>query len=87
MKRTSPSSRAAARAATAPSGTERDVPLVGLDEVVQLDQVDLVDIHPGERSLELGASVGASTFAGLRGEEHLGPVIGEPRPQPTSDSP
>ena len=62
--------------------TERDVPLVGLDEVVQLDQVDLVDVHPGERPLELGTGVGALAFAGLRGEEHLTPVVGEPRPQP-----
>ena len=33
------------------AGTVGDVPLVGLDEVVQLDEVDVVDAHPGsERS-------------------------------------
>ena len=66
-------------------GTERDVPLVGLDEVVQLDQVDLVDTHPGERSFELGPSVGAMAFAGLGSEEHLGAMIGEPSRRRSSD--
>ena len=62
--------------------TERDLPLVGLDEVVQLDQVDLVDAHPLERSFQLGPRRRRPPFAGLRGEEHVRAVVGEPRPQP-----
>ena len=34
------------------AGRERLVPLVGLDEVVQLDQVDVVDRHALERPFE-----------------------------------
>ena len=64
------------------AGTERDVPLVGLDEVVQLDQIDLVDAHPVERSFELGPCGVALAFAGLGGEEHVAAVVGEPWPEP-----
>ncbi len=34
--------------------TGGDLPLVGFDEVVELDQVDMVDAHPLERPLEFG---------------------------------
>ena len=32
-------------------GRERDLPFVGLDEVVQLDEVDLIDAQPGQATL------------------------------------
>ena len=50
-------------------GLEGALPLVGLDEVVELDQVDGVDPHPLERAFELRACGVAAAFAGLRGEE------------------
>ena len=59
-----------------------DVPLVGLDEVVQLDRVDVVNAHPLQRPLELGAGCVTTPFAGLGGEEHLVAVLAQPALQP-----
>ena len=58
MKRARPSSRARTRASTAPPGPWASLPLVGLDQVVQLDEVDLVDPQPLERALEAGPGAG-----------------------------
>ena len=58
-----------------------DIPLVFLDEVVELDEVDVLDVHALQRAFELGASAVAATLTGLRGEEDTVPVRGEPRPQ------
>ena len=62
------------------AGREGDLPLVGLDEVVQLDEVDVVDLQSLERALELGAGGVAAPLAGLRGQEEARPVLGHPRP-------
>ena len=64
------------------TGADRHLPLVGFDEIVELDQVDAVDAHPFERPLELGACRATGPLARLRGEEHLVAVFGQPRPQP-----
>ena len=64
------------------AGPVGHVPLVGLDQVVQLDHVDRVDLQPLEGALELGAGVVATALTGLRGEEEAGPVLGHPRADP-----
>ncbi len=50
-------------------GREGGVPLVGLDEVVQLDEVDLIDPHPIERPLEFGPRCAPLSLTRLGGEE------------------
>ena len=62
--------------------TDGDLPLVGLDEVVELDQVDVVDAHPLERPLEFGPRPVTRALARLGREEDLVAVVGEPRLQP-----
>ena len=57
------------------------VELVGLDEVVQLDEVDAVDTETFERPLELASCRRAVAFARLGGEEVLGAMVGEVRAQ------
>lgn len=51
------------------AGAVRDLPLVGLDQVVQLDQVDVVDAEPFEGPFELdpGAVSGALARNGAVG--------------------
>ena len=61
--------------------TVGDLPLVLLDEVVQLDQVDVVDVHALQRAFELGPRRVTATLAGLGGEEDVARWVGEPRPQ------
>ena len=63
------------------AGPDRHLPLVGLDQVVQLDQVDPVDPEALERPLEAGPSVVAVAVAGLGGEEEGVAVGGQPRGQ------
>ena len=82
MKRTRPSSRARASASTAPPGPVGHLPLLGLDQVVQLDQVDRVDPQPLQRPLQLGPGAVAGALAGLGGEEEPVAVLGHPRPDP-----
>ena len=60
------------------TGRHRRLPLVGLDEVVQLDQVDVIDIHPLQRPFEFGSRCRAGALAGLRREEHLAAMVGQP---------
>src|SRR4051794_32429789 len=64
------------------AGTERDLPLVGFDEIVELDQVDVIDAHPFERAFELGAGLVALALAGLGGEIEAIAIRGEERLQP-----
>ena len=63
------------------AGPVGDLPLVRLDEVVQLDQIDMVDVHALQRPLQLGAGGVALPLAGLGGQEHRVPVVGQPRLQ------
>ena len=63
------------------AGPEGHVPLVGLDQVVELDQVDVVDAQPLERPLELGPRRVAAALAGLGGEEELVGASRHPRRQ------
>ena len=52
------------------AGAVGHLPLVGLDEVVQLDQVDGVDLQALERALQLAPGPGRRVaLAGLGGEE------------------
>jgi hypothetical protein len=60
----------------------RDVPLVGFDEVVQLDEVDVVDAHPGQRALEAGPRTVAVARVRLGGQEELAGMLREPRREP-----
>ena len=64
------------------AGAERRLPLVGLDQVVQLDQIDLVDAHPFEGRLQFGARGSTRALPGLRGEEESVAVLGEEGGQP-----
>src|SRR5207249_11985327 len=64
------------------AGAVGDLPLVLLDEVVQLDEVDMVDAEPLERQLEAGARAGAGALAGLGGEEELVAARRQPWRQP-----
>ena len=68
-------------ASTAPPGPWATSQLVGLDEVVQLDEVDLVDAEPLERALQLAPGAVAVALAGLRRQEELVAVVGEERRQ------
>ena len=64
------------------SGAEGHFPLVGLDQVVQLDQVDVVDAQPLQRPLEARPGRVATPIAGLGGEEELAGVRRQPRRHP-----
>ncbi len=59
-----------------------DFPLLRLDEIVQLDEIDVIDAEPLQRQFQLGAGGVASARIGLRGEEELVTVICEERLQP-----
>ena len=54
-----------------PAVTERCLPVVLLDEAVELDQINGVDPHAFERALEFGASIAGGAAPGLRGQEHV----------------
>ena len=79
MNRVRPFVAGAGRAPRPPRRAVGDLPFVLLDEVVQLDEVDVIDAHPLERTLERGAGGVALPVAGLGGEEDLVAVVGEPR--------
>ena len=64
-----------------PAGTERLLPLAGMDEVVQLDQVDRGDIHPVERAVDGVARRRSRPVAGLRREEERVAMLREPGSQ------
>ena len=68
-------------ASTAPPGAVGDLPLVFLDEVVQLDEIDVVDAEALEGTLEAGAGSGTGAVRRLRGEEELAAVLRHPRRQ------
>ena len=51
--------------------TDGDLPLVRLDEVVELDQVDVVDAHPLEGPFEFGPRPVTRALARLGREEDL----------------
>src|SRR4051794_19127410 len=61
---------------------KRGVPLLRLDQVVQLNEIDLVHPEPFERALEAGPGAVARALAGLGGEEVVLPAAGQPRRQP-----
>ena len=54
-----------------PVVAERRLPLVLLDEAVELDQIDGVDPHAFERALEFGAGIVGGAAPGLRRQEHV----------------
>ena len=54
---------------------ERGPPLVLLDQVVQLDQVDPVGAQPFERAVDLGPGLLPGPLAGLGGQEVLVAVL------------
>ena len=57
------------------AGAVGRLPLVVLDEVVELDEVDGVDLQPLERSLQFGPGGVARALAGLGGEEEARSVL------------
>ncbi len=63
-------------------GCERRLPLVGLHQVVELDQIDVIDAEPCERTFEFGPGSCAVALTRLRREEEAGPVVGEERCEP-----
>ena len=69
-------------ASTAPPVRVGDLPLVVLDQVVELDQIDMIDPHALQRPLELGSGCVTVALAGLGCQEDLAPVGGEPWLQP-----
>ena len=82
MKRTSPSSRAATAASRAPPGAEGRVPVDGVDQVVELPQVHVVDTEALQRALELGPGVGGPALARLGGQEEVPRRPFQPGPDP-----
>jgi hypothetical protein len=58
--------------------TERDLLFLGLDQVVQLDQVDAVDAHALERTLELGARTRGRALRRLGRQEEPAAVGSKP---------
>ena len=58
-----------------PVVAERRLPLVLLDEAVELDQIDGVDPHACERALEFGAGIVGGSAPGLRRQEHVVAVV------------
>ena len=57
---------------------ERLLPLRGMDEVVQLDQVDRRDVHPVERAVDGVARRRSRPVAGLRRDEERVTMLGQP---------
>jgi hypothetical protein len=64
-----------------PTHGERLVPLVGFDKIVQLDEVDAVDTHSLQGSLQLGARRSTGTLACLGCQKHPLPIGRQPRRQ------
>ena len=60
----------------------RRLPLVLLDEIVELDVVHVVDSQPLQRALQTGAGRVARALRRLRRQEELAAVLGHPRPHP-----
>src|SRR4051794_6435716 len=58
---------------------QRDLPLVRVDEVVQLEEVDFLDAETLERATELVARRRVLTLARLRRKEEVVAVLREPR--------
>ena len=79
MKRTSPSSRAIIERGECSVGRVCLHPLVLLDQVVQLDEVDVVDAEARERAFELHPRREPVPLASLCREEVLVPAADEPR--------
>src|SRR5437870_2815882 len=56
------------------------IPVVGVAQGVELDQVDVVDAQPLERAVDVLAGLAAGPHAGLGREEEVLPVARHPRP-------
>ena len=63
-------------------GREGNPVLLGFDQVVELDQVDVVDAQSGQRALQLGPGAVTGPLTGLGGQEHLVAVLREERGEP-----
>jgi len=61
--------------------TQGELPLVGMHEAVQLDQIDLINAHTLERAPDLLARRRIGALAGLGGEEEVATVLAQPRRQ------
>ena len=59
----------------------RGLPLILLDEIVQLDQIDVIDTHPFERPLEARPGAVGGPIARLRGEKDVVAMRRQPRRQ------
>src|SRR6267378_1951818 len=57
---------------------ERSVPLDRVGQIVQLPQIDVVDLHMLERTVQLFARLLCAAFAGLGGQEEFARVALEP---------
>ena len=78
MKRTRPASRASIAASSAPPGRQGLLPLVGVGEGMELDQVETVGAQSLERAVDLVPGTRMVPLAGLGGEEE---VVAMPRIQ------
>ena len=65
-----------------PARSERRLPLRGVDEVVELDQVDLVDAQSLQGAADLVVRRLIGPLAGLRGEEDVRAVLLQPGTEP-----
>src|SRR5208282_36482 len=61
---------------------QRGAPFSFIDEVMQLDQVDMIDTQPLERSMKTRAGAIVGAIAGLGGEEEVLAML----PHPGADS-
>src|SRR6202158_3804904 len=61
---------------------ERGLPFLLVDKIVQLDQVDLIDAQPFQRSMQARARALISTIAGLGREEEATPMLAHPWSDP-----
>src|SRR5215831_20566987 len=63
-----------------PARPHRHIPVVGMPERVQLDQIDVIDPEPLERPVDVLARLARGPRAGLRGEKEVLPMASHPRP-------
>ena len=80
MKRASPCARASTSGLQRPARSHRLLPVVGMAEGVELDQVDVVDAEPLERAVDVLARLARRPLAGLGRQEEVAPVTRHPRP-------
>ena len=60
-------------------GPHRPVPVVGMTERVQLDQIDVIHAQPLERAMQVLARLARRAAAGLGGQEEVLAVARHPR--------